>query len=275
LPEEQDDRLLSLLKPLGELATTADVISQVPHSYSDLQKFSRKMIEYCWGELREGDILVDVLSKRPDLIALATMYPLFSRRGMKNRALEDAFDWLLSLRSVRALELSPYRKLEMSITLRDLGRHSFWDEQAAYDETWVASLPEPWIIGDGPAYSMTHTVFYATRFGTEPLSIKGDIKEYLTTWTPAWAWYYFSIENYDLFCEMLMVLRCLREPDSENWAGRLQSIQTADGCIRGPYPVSQGLDRAAKEPQRLDFLDHYHTTLVGIMACAMALTFGC
>ena len=82
-----------------------------------------------------------------------------------------------------------------------------------------------------------------------------------------WIEYYRSVANYDLLCEMIMVLRCIgRFEYPEDWGARLLAFQRTDGMLPGP---THGLTDEKTDDLRI-FAKNYHTTLVGLMAAVMS-----
>jgi hypothetical protein len=260
--------LLPLAKPVTELAIAGDVIASAGGASADLRRRGEEWVHHAWQELRNGDVLFGLVQNRPDLVGIASPYPIFRARGLVNRELEAELKWAASLKAVRALELPPWRKIEVGLALARVGAVSPWDINEQYRATWLAHAPEPWAVGDGLAYSVSHTVFYMTGFGAQPHAISKPHRRYIARWVPVWASYYYATGNYDICGEMLMTLRCVGHQVEEDWMLRLSRVQLEDGAIPGPSEVSRSIDAKATGPRK-SFLDNYHTTLVTLMACSM------
>lgn len=260
--------LLPLAKPLMELAIAGDVIVRAPQAPAELREYGEQWVRYAWEELGNGAVLSALIENRPDLIGIASPYPIFRRRGLVSNELEAELNWAAGLTAVHALELPPWRKIEVGQMLNNVGARCPWDINEQYRSTWLAHCPEPWAVGDGLAYSVSHTVFYMTDFGDCPGTIPSLHRRYIERWVPVWASYYYATGNHDICGEMLMTLRCVGLEVGEEWIDRLVKVQLDDGSFQGPSEVSLSIDSKATGTRK-SFLDNYHTTLVMLMACSM------
>lgn len=132
-------------------------------------------------------------------------------------------------------------------------------------------MPEPWAISEASAYSLTHTVFYTTDFGADIAGLPQAHVAYLKRWVPVWQCYYARAVNMDLLAEMIMVGRCLGLEEGESMWRAIADAQCPSGAV--PSPLSRDwTESLAADPGKRDFFTNYHTTLVTIMAVAMAGT---
>jgi len=269
IPTSNDESVLPFIKPVGELALATEIIS----TYGNLtgQESIQKLRDFCWRELRGGVLLAELMRSRADLVILAAIYPAFRRSGMICAELEETLLHSLRLRGVRSLEFPPWRALELAITFAELGLESPWQTEDCLRRTWLYAMPEPWTICRSSAYSLTHTVFYITGFGANPQKMPDCHKRYLGDWVPVWNRYYLEISDYDLLCEMIMVLCCIGKPDEGHFARHVLAWQEPNGMVRGPLGSSPELLLTTNDPERNVFVSNYHTTLVALMAASMLL----
>jgi hypothetical protein len=267
-------RRVALSKPLGELALTADVLMSWSRAPSAAYRAGRELLSFCWDEFGRGEMMRALVWREPDLLVFGSLYETFHRHGLRNALLPSALREASRLTGVRALEFPAWRRLEMAMAYRRLGIPTPWPVAKAFKDTWLSSRPEPWALTVSAAYSLTHTVFYRTAFGRSPSRLPFHLREYLQRWCPVWIHHYRDIENYDLVAEMIMVLRCIRAPDTGDFAAMLSAGQAANGMIRGPAGAGRGLDPFAQGRVRRTFLDNYHTTLVALMAAQMSAADG-
>jgi hypothetical protein len=261
---KSEEEKLQLLKPLGELALAADLIEQlIPGRF-----LTKEISEWCWNELEQGETLVGILSVRPDLIVIATLYANFKRAGLHNSRLDLLIAFLSKSPSVQNIELPTWRRLDVEHGLASLGLSLFPSDPEK--GTWLSALPEPWTITDDIAYAMTHDVFYITDFGHEQDRLSADSKRYLRTWLPTWLTLYQKQMNWDLFAELLIVAACIDSSLIGMTAelGYLISVQHENGMVRGPPNSAKNLLSDTHTEHRTVFLKNYHTTLVSLIAFA-------
>ena len=267
MPPPGDPRFLPLLKPLGELSLTADVLAR----RSQDPDCAWEIASWCWQQFDEGRLLELVLLEHPDLVAVAAVYQSFAAFGFRNPRFESRLQRTIRLRGVARLEFPAWRALELAQACLALGLDGPWKADESYAATWLAGLPEPWTICESSAYSLTHTVFYRSAFGLQPDAVPAAHREYLTRWLPVWIRYYAGISNFDLVAELVMVCRCITAEDEDDYAALLLTAQESDGMVRGPAGgAALLLDQSDTTALRRRFLDNYHTTLVTLMAAAMA-----
>jgi hypothetical protein len=258
------EEALQLLKPIGELTLTLDILARCQVPFANLAK--RR--QWCWDELKQGEFLVEVLTIRPDLIVASAVYASFKHAGLVNARLERVLNHLIESPSALSLEMPTWRWLDLCHGFEALGLRPFPAEPER--ATWLAALPEPWTITDDIGYALTHNVFYITDFGARPDRLRRDIRDYILTWLPAWLTIYQRQPNWDLYAELLMVAACIRETGRFGpQFAQLHAAQQDDGMVCGPRGSAQLLIRDGTPPERSAFLQNYHTTLVALMAFAL------
>src|SRR5262249_38141193 len=160
-------------------------------------------LAWCWDQLRQGDLLIEIVLARPDLVLVATLYANFQRHGFSNARLETALRYLIRTACVRSLEFPTWRRLDLLHPTASLGLQRF--PRRPEKAPWLAARPEPWTLTDDIAYATTHSVFYITDFGRRPSRLSRPVRDYLQTWLPAWLTIYERQHNWDLFAELVMV----------------------------------------------------------------------
>src|SRR6266540_1284290 len=112
---------LHLLKPLGELALAMDIVERVqPGRFA-----ARDISHWCWDELGQGEVLVETLTIRPDLIVGATLYACFHRAGLRSPRLDRLIEFLCRSPSALNVELPKWRRLDVEHGFEGLGLSSF------------------------------------------------------------------------------------------------------------------------------------------------------
>src|SRR5438477_1564599 len=140
LPAKDNPTFLVRLKPIGELVLTADVLCSLTKTSSRFHEEGIRILKFCWHQMRDFDLISQVISELPELVVLASIYPHFLRRGMHNSTFEGILVGVLDIRGVRALEFPPWRALELATTFHDLGLKSPWEIEAAFRGTWLFSM---------------------------------------------------------------------------------------------------------------------------------------
>lgn len=269
MPAEPCDPLrIRQLKPLSELALAAEIGLA---SGLALKPSAHDVAGFCWADLEEGELLLDLLGRYPDLFAAIGTYATLARFGFRHRALEEQARRMVRRRGIRALEFPPWRELDVAVSLLALGLS--WPRRldTIYRRTWLAAEPEPWMICESSAYSLTHTVFYMTEFGREPAGLPRVTRNYLEQWVPAWCDLYATIGNFDLLAEMIMVARCIELPEHE-YQFAITSLHSAircDGSVPGPVEPPPADRLTGRQYELACFWADYHTTLVSFLAGAM------
>jgi hypothetical protein len=271
-PAARAGSLLSLVKPIGELAILADLLMRFEPG-SPRHELGRAWLEHAWSELEEGRLLTNIVHRRPDMLHRVSTYLPFFRRGLRHRPFEELVGRSLETRGIAALEYYGWPAIELAASFEELGIEPprRWTPASAFRETWLYARPEPASITEFSAYSLTHTVFYLTRFGDRKAGLPAAHRRYAARWAPVWGEYYFRREHWDLMSEMVMVLRCLGAPDDRDWGRRLLGAQRDSGLVPGPSGDGRHLDPGCTDPERVDFLANYHPTLVGLMAALMSI----
>lgn len=256
------EQRIQLMKPLGELALAASVLSSCGHR----QDWCRDKLQFVWDELDQGDAVLHLLAARPDLIVASTLYACFVQFGFRNARLDHLIEHLASSPACLGIEFPTWRRLDVAHGFEMLGLASFPGQPQ--EGTWLEKRPEPWLMTDDIAYAVTHEIFYITNFGRQRSRLSGQVASYVTTWLPAWLEIYERQENWDLYAEFVMTAACLDLERSEN-TSRLVSQMTIDGYFPGPDGSASSLVDGNKTSSRKVLLQNYHTTLVSMMAIVL------
>ncbi|MEW1722422.1 hypothetical protein [Streptomyces sp. NPDC093109] len=261
----------TVYKPLGETGLAASLVMREAVAGTGELRLARELLDFSWKQLGGGSMLHERLLRYPMMSDPLETYAHFARCGYRNEELDALLAHTTSLRSTRAAEVLPNRRLAVANAARisgfDLGEGFDATDWAGLTRaTWLGALPEPWLIDWLTAYSMTHTVFHITDWGRLPGALPTDICRYLTRWLPVWIDIWTEIGEWDLVAELLIVDHCLPEPLSApaDWE-RLAAIQHEDGLMpRDGEPVT------GDDHER--FVTHHHTTVVAAVAGTLAVS---
>lgn len=259
----------SVYKPLGETALAGTLVLREAAAGTTELRIAHQLLDYCWRQFREGDMLYERLLRHPMLSDPLETYAHFAQAGYRHQPLERLLAHTTALRSVRGLEQQPNRRLAVANAARIVGldqgpRAHDWDTLTR--ATWLGSTAEPWLIDWMTGYSLTHTVFHLTDWGGNPAGLPTDLTEYVSTWLPVWIDIWAEIEQWDLVAELMIVGCCLDRPycDATDWE-LLARVQHADGLLpRDGNPVSDDPDER--------FRDHQHTAVVAAVAGTLAVS---
>ena len=258
---------LGALKPLGELVLTMEIF----HSYGYRKNESEIFISHAWDAVSKGDVLLNALAARPDLIVLSSLYANFKKFGCVNNKLEKLVLHLINTDSCQGLEFPYWRKLDLFHAAESLGVRRM--PEVADKDCWFYRCPEPWVMSNDIAYAVTHDVFYLSDFGRHGIArFSKKSLEYLRVWTPSWLRIFSDQENWDIVSELLMVSQCIdNKKQEENFYSLLIGAQESDGLIPSPKGAGKQLLDFEINPDknRQRFLSNYHTCLVAGMALAM------
>jgi hypothetical protein len=185
-------------------------------------------------------------------------------------------------------ETVPYRVLNNQYFLWKSGltrREPSW--QTLYKRTILARAHCIGYLDRDDAYSITHTLFYLTDFGNHPLPLPDSEQTRIKEIVEALLVHYWRTSYWDLVGELLINLECLNMGKSVCYTGSANAFQRAwlkNGAVP-PHPVEskpdhvdpRNNDKGADEDKSADertkfFWRHYHTTLVGVLYCALTLS---
>ncbi|MFI5756263.1 DUF6895 family protein [Streptomyces sp. NPDC051569] len=259
----------SVYKPLGETALAASLVLREAVAGSTELRLARELLDFSWKQLGGGAMLHERLLRYPMMSDPLETYGHFTRCGYRHEALDRLLTHTTSLRSVRATEMLPNRRLAVANAARlggfDGGARAV-DRDALIRACWLGAVPEPWLVDWMTGYNMTHTVFHATDWGRIPSALPADISAYLADWLPVWTDIWAEIGQWDLMGELMIVGCSLPDPlcDPADWE-RLAALQHDDGLMpRDAEPVST--DPAER------FAAHHHTTVVAAVAGTLAVS---
>ncbi|WP_431042761.1 DUF6895 family protein [Streptomyces sp. P1-3] len=256
----------SVYKPLGETALAGSLVLRESAAGSAEIQAARELLDFSWVQLREGDMLYERQLRHQLMTDPLETYAHFARSGYRHEGMERLLRHNAGLRSVRAIEHMPNRKLAVANAARVARIDYDVDWVRLTQATWLGATPEPWAIDWMTAYSVTHTVFHLTDWGARPEGLPRQISRYLSTWVPVWIDIWREVAQWDLVAELMIVGCCLREPvcDPETWA-LLAEVQHEDGLLpRDGDPVSE-------DPEQR-FNDHQHTAVVAAVAGTIAVS---
>lgn len=270
-------RIVELLKPLGELTLAASLLSKLPHLSTD--QTWKTILDFSWSQLREGNLLVDVLKERPDLLVMLSLYATLYREGYNNKILNEQLAVLVHTPGYYHTDMLAWRRLDLLFGIKDLeiGLDKDSEIADAFDRTWLSKCHSPWTITEPAAYGLTHTAFYMTNYGFGTSRLPSNVEKYLLENCLPWTRMYLQDRNFDLAAEMIMSRCCIKMPlsDSEKLlSGDFLNARMDDGALPCPPYGALSLLFGENDPSRRHFLLHYHTVLVTCMASAMAMNRG-
>lgn len=259
----------SIYKPLGETALAASLVLREAAAGGTELRLARALLDHCWEQLGGGTLLYERKLRYPMMSDPLETYVHFHRSGYRHEALERLLAHTTTLRSTRAAEVVPNRRLAVANAARVAGldpNGEVYDWDTLARATWVGALPEPWMADWMSGYYLTHTVFHLTDWGGKPDGLPPDIAEHIARWLPVWIDIWSEIEQWDLMTELMIVGCCLPEPycAPEDWE-LLARVQHPDGLVpRDGDPV--GDDPGER------FREHHHTSVVAAVAGTLAVS---
>ena len=256
---------LERFKPVGELAMICKVLFREGVAGSRQADLARRLLDHAWLQTLDGGrMLVRGHRTEPVSPIPFEVYLPFRELGRQVPEMEHALQVGNRLRSWRAREVPPVRRLGLSAFTARFGLPPDPTVPQATAATWLANTPEPWTVDGHIAYDITHTVFHLTGWGEQPHALPGDIAAYLAAWLPAWLDDWLDLRRWDLLGELLCVDACLPQPtlDQAAWEG-FAGAQQSDGAMPAVREMPQG------DPS--DVFDVvYHSTLVAAFASTLA-----
>lgn len=241
--------LIEQLKPIAELVFASEIVLLNSNADVELERKSKEWSHHCWSQIREGEILREAMESRTDFLLFAAMYAPFRRYDLINERLEQTLRQRLET-SGASEQFPAWVVILMIRTLNTLGIQPPWKLEDCFRRTWLFGLPEVAVIQGMRGYELTHTVFFLTDFGRRFQDLPGIHREYLILHLPQWMQSCRTANHYDMLAELVMVARCIRMDDQEDWGAVL-------------------LSRASSGEQ--DFREQYHPMLTALMASVMSL----
>lgn len=257
-----------VFKALSELALAGRIVSREGLAGTEASSGARELLDFVWAQLGEGDVLYRLQARNASPTYAIEGYSLLAAAGYRHAALDVLCAHLATLRGYVVPEVVPNRQLAIMAAARRLGLPPHRDPAELTAWTWLGGKPEPWMLDTFNGYSVTHTVFHLTDHGANPEGLPEDLQEYLRRWLPVWIEVYTESGFWDLLGELLIIDMCLTEPtwNTESWA-RYAEAQHADGMM------PNGLNRPTDDPEQT-FKAHYHSTVVAVIAGALAVSRG-
>ncbi|MDJ0719487.1 MAG: hypothetical protein QNJ54_35590 [Prochloraceae cyanobacterium] len=207
------------------------------------------------------------------------LIPYFFLRGTGYRSSyhEATLRYLQKWGYPKTTEVIPFRQLDRQYVLWKSGlqkRLPNWI--SLYANTTAACHRSSIYLDDASVYSITHTLFYLTDFGgqTAPLS-DSEVKRLITT-VESLLVHYWRCKNWDILGELLINLLNLNCKESNLIADASRTFREAaqeDGAIPANHTVQAQLASQSNDASRpdLEFSYCYHTTLVSLLYCSIAL----
>jgi hypothetical protein len=172
-----------------------------------------------------------------------------------------------------ALEVVPYRKADhlFFLQLADPSRQNELD--AAIARTYLAFSPTIVYADRDAAYSVTHTILYASSFGLSPLPDDWPFLRVAEDFVESALLRFARRCDWDLVGELLICMKVLPAPNPElvrRAEARFTTAVRGDGAVFPSAATAHSLVGAPPRARDADFEAMYHTTLVGLFLAASA-----
>jgi hypothetical protein len=259
---------LASIKPASELALTLFLLKRCGIKLPVLEV----ILDWLWKQYGSGLILNRILLARNDFLPSCALYSSFYQLGYRSDILDSTLAMLSQTEMAKALPLQPWAMYALNYNLQKMGLRS--NEKLDDSSLYIRNMPEPWIISNEIGYAITHEIFYMTDFGFAHITDQA-LQDYLQIWIPYWSDIFFKDGDFDLTAEFSMTWSCINQVNSSNLCNNplipILSSQEKTGSVKGPQGAGSFLYAKSDSSERRIFLSDYHTTLVFIMANAMAL----
>jgi hypothetical protein len=167
-------------------------------------------------------------------------------------------------------EAVPYRLLDREFFLWKGGylrdEPNFYQ---LYRETTLGQRCSPVYLDLESAYSITHTLFYLTDFGSRRLALPPRHMRFIRSLLDALLVHYSRVSNWDVLGELLMVVPVVGGCNTTvyDWASEaFASARRADGSVPANREAATTLlDASESTRDDLSFRHCYHTTLVALL----------
>lgn len=250
------------LKPISELSLIYSTV--FAHSPKHRQQVLKPVGLFLLDFFRDAS-LAQYARKSPSLYNPYIMGYLPLRvLGYRLPYYEEAISYVRRSGYPGALELVPYRALELEYIMhkafRPRGRRTLL-RKAAHTVLWRCKSPVYLTLSE--VYSVTHTLFYLSDFGSASLPLDSEQHRRQLAITETLVVDFWRRRNWDVTAEILLNLVSLNASDSVLFlecANALLGAWQFDGALPGPTPPDSAKDRQ-------EFDSCYHTTLVGLLFC--------
>jgi hypothetical protein len=167
-------------------------------------------------------------------------------------------------------EAVPYRLLDREFFFWKGGYAS--EEPNWYQRYRATTLGQhcgPVYLDVEAAYSVTHTLFYLTDFGSRDLALPTSDRPYVRSLVNALLVHYSRVGNWDVLGELLMLVPIISACNTTvyEWASEaFASARRADGSVPANRQAAAALlDASDSTLDELSFRHCYHTTLVALL----------
>ncbi|MGR5296235.1 DUF6895 family protein [Vibrio mediterranei] len=167
------------------------------------------------------------------------------------------------------LERTPMRQMDYEYLKERIGLDS--DIESKLTETLLFGLCSPSLFASDSVYDITHTIFYATRFGKNSIShFPKSVSEWIEDYIPKLAASTMLESDSDLGSELILVSAYSDLKFDGNLSLALSILKdriSNNGTVKGPFK---------SERSHLDeFEQCYHTTLVALAAIVESVSRWC
>jgi hypothetical protein len=263
LPADLSDS--DTLKEISELALLCGNLSH----WSDARgRTELRVITEFLAEFLSTPELVHFARKSPSHYNYLIAYLSLRAAGYRNPAYEEALVAIKRMNYATAIELVPYRSMELQHIRWKAGlskRRPNWGP--TYRATTLGRCRSPVYLTNADVYSITHTLFYLTDFSGPTPQMPSCERRRAQELVETLVVHYCRMRNWDIVAELLVNLVALDYADRlvfEISTKELLDAWREDGALPGPT-----FSDSAESAQPAYVFKHcYHTTLVGLLFCA-------
>src|SRR5262249_36288980 len=213
----------------------------------------------------------DLIVRNPESLQLyALTYGSLRHAGFDVASAAPMIQGVVDAGYALAVEGVPFRMRARRPGLDNAGiRHALPPMAKSLAQTMLAQRPPLHYLTSADVYCLTHTIFYLTNFGRDPVdAIESSGLEAYRRMVEQLLGLYVRLRNWDLPGELLVCTHCLKSPASEVQSAAMQALTAAqldDGSVPAPGFDPKGED-ARRAGASYAFEHNYHTTLVAALA---------
>jgi len=216
----------------------------------------------------------DLIVRNPESLQLyALTYSSLRNAGFDVASAAPMIQAVVDAGYSLALEMVPFRKMDLRHVLDHAGiQHSLPTMAESFAQTMLAQRPPLHYLTSADVYCLTHTIFYLTDFGFDPVDgIKSTELDAYRGMVEQLLGLQVRLRDWDLAAELLICTYCLKSPSSEVQSAAMRALtaaQLVDGSVPAPRFDPKGED-ARRAGASYAFEHNYHTTLVAALAAIL------
>jgi hypothetical protein len=254
-------------KALAELAFTCDYLCRAWPSERMRAHRILLFVAGIWQRAEYQDLVV----RNPESLQLyALTYGSLRNAGFDVAGAGPIIQGVVDAGYCLAVEVVPFRKMDLRHVLDHAGiRHALPAMADSLTQTMLARRPPLYYLTSADVYCLTHTIFYLTDFGFDPVdAIESSALAAYRDTVRQLLGLYVRLRDWDLTAELLICMHCLKSPECEVRVAATQALTAAqldDGSVPAPGFAPDGKE-ACRVGASYAFEHNYHTTLVAALA---------